>query len=219
MKQPTIAFQQTGECVPGRPRPIAYWDERRTNLLRAAREEVAESGVEGLTLERVARRAGVSKGSVQYAFGSKEQLLGELARDTLFGIFSDGVAARTATGSDLAGVVDGLSEGLAADEGRLIALLSMMATARRSESTRAALAGFYAEADPIIAAALRDGGVEVAEEAMEVLVRGLRGVVIGMFIHWVVHPQGRELPDVAAEVRFVLERLMGHGALEAAEAG
>lgn len=205
--------------MPGRPRPLAYWDERRASLLGAAREEVAESGVEGLTLDRIARRAGVSKGSVQYAFGSKEQLLGELARDTLFGIFSDGVAATATTGSaGLGAVVDGLSEGLAADETRLVALLSMMATARRSDATREALAGFYAEADPIIARALADGGVGVGSEDLAVLVRGLRGVVLGMFIHWVVHPQGRGLPDVAAEVRFVLERLMGQ-AVEAAEAG
>lgn len=175
--------------------------------------------MEGLTLDRIARRAGVSKGSVQYAFGSKEQLLGDLARDTLFGIYRDGVAAAPDAGAGALGrVIDGLSEGLAADETRLVALLSMMATTRRSEATREALAGFYAEADPIIARALVDGGLDVDEDVLAVLVRGLRGVVLGMFIHWVVHPQGRGLPDVAAEVRFVLERLMDD-ALERAEAG
>jgi AcrR family transcriptional regulator len=193
----------------GRPRPLEYWDERRHLLLGAARDEVAEVGVEGLTLERVARRAGVSKGSVQYAFGSKEQLLGELSRDTLFSIFSDGVAARVErAGAGIGEVLDGLSHGLGADEERLVALLSLMATARRSAATAEALAGFYGEADPLIADALRQGGLDLDDASLSVLVRGLRGVVLGMYVHWVVHPQGRGLPDVVREVRFVLDRLM-----------
>lgn len=193
----------------GKPRTLEFWDARRESLLRAAQVELATSGVEGLTLDRVARRAGVSKGAVQYAFGSKEQLLGELAHATLFAIFSDGLAAAMLSGDGgLEHVIDGLSRGLASDESRLLALVALMGTARRSEAARSALAGFYAQTDPRIGEALQQTGIDAEGAALETLVRGVRGVVLGMFIHWTVHPQGRGLDDVAAEARAVLARLL-----------
>ena len=193
----------------GKVRPLEFWDARREQVLAAARGELAEAGVEGLTLDRVARRAGVSKGAIQYAFGSKDQLLGELAHDTLFSIFRDGVAS--VEGDDrLANVIDALSRGLASDEGRLVALVALMGTVRRSEATREALARFYAETDPRIGDALRAAGVEAdGEEDFAALVRGTRGAILGMFVHWVAHPQGRSLDDVAGEVRVMLGRLLG----------
>jgi AcrR family transcriptional regulator len=194
----------------GKPRTLEFWDARREELLRAARAELAESGVEGLTLERVARRAGVSKGAVQYAFGSKDQLLGELAHDTLFSIYSDGIAAtREGEPIDLTDLVNALSRGLASDEGRLVALVSLMAMARRSEATRDALVNFYEQTDGRIAQALTDAGVTApGTDELAKVVRGTRGAVLGMFIHWVVHPQDRALTDVAEEVRGMLTRLL-----------
>jgi AcrR family transcriptional regulator len=192
--------------MPGKPRPLEFWDERRERLLAAARAELATGGVEGLTLDGVARRAGVSKGSVQYAFGSKDQLLADLARDTLFAIYRDGVADAADADAGFEAVIDGLSRGLAGDETRLVALLSLMATARRSNATRQALSDFYAGADPAIARALESAGIDGPADA---LVRGVRGLVIGMFVHWVVHPQGRTLEEVSTEIRAMLMRLLG----------
>lgn len=196
--------------MPGKPRPLEFWDSRREELLRAARTELAETGVEGLTLERVARRAGVSKGAVQYAFGSKDELLGQLARDTLFSIFSDGIAAaHTGERITLPEVIDALSRGLASDEGRLVALVAIFGTARRSAATQEALETFYLQTDSRIAQALLDAGVEPVDDShLARIVRGTRGAVLGMFVHWVVHPQGRSLDDVTLEVREMLGRLL-----------
>jgi AcrR family transcriptional regulator len=195
----------------GKPRTLEFWDARREELLRAAQAEIAESGVERLTLERVAKRAGVSKGAVQYAFGSKDQLLGELAHDNLYGIYSDGVA-NTPPGEgplDLVELIDALSRGLASDEDRLVTLVAIFGMARRSEATRDALSNFYLQTDAAIAKALLDAGIQVADdEALARLVRGTRGAVLGMFVHWVVHPQDRTLDDVAGEVHDMLTRLL-----------
>ncbi|MDN2566496.1 TetR/AcrR family transcriptional regulator [Aquibium sp. A9E412] len=54
----------------GRPRTID-----RERLLDAAEEIVTQSGAAALTIDAVARAAGVTKGGVQYAFGSKEALI------------------------------------------------------------------------------------------------------------------------------------------------
>jgi TetR/AcrR family fatty acid metabolism transcriptional regulator len=56
----------------------AHEAERRTALLRAAFREVAEKGFSEVTLDDIARRAGVSKGVTLYYFDSKEELFREL---------------------------------------------------------------------------------------------------------------------------------------------
>jgi AcrR family transcriptional regulator len=52
--------------------------ERRLALLKAAFREVAEKGFAEVTLDDIARRAGVSKGVTLYYFSSKEDLLRRL---------------------------------------------------------------------------------------------------------------------------------------------
>jgi TetR/AcrR family transcriptional repressor of nem operon len=52
--------------------------DRREELLLAAEQVIEETGVAGLTIDRVAGRAGVAKGTVYLYFDSKEQLVGAL---------------------------------------------------------------------------------------------------------------------------------------------
>src|SRR5215471_15120729 len=52
--------------------------ERRLALLKAAFREVAEKGFSEVTLDDIARRAGVSKGVTLYYFDSKEDLFREV---------------------------------------------------------------------------------------------------------------------------------------------
>ncbi len=51
-----------------------YEDQRREELIRATYLEVAEKGYSAVTLQDIARRAGVSKGSTLYYFATKEDL-------------------------------------------------------------------------------------------------------------------------------------------------
>lgn len=72
--------------------------ERRLALLKAAFREVAEKGFSEVTLDDIARRAGVSKGVTLYYFESKEDLFREL-----FGWLIDSIHARMreAVGSEV----------------------------------------------------------------------------------------------------------------------
>src|SRR5262245_46976376 len=63
--------------------------ERRLVLLKAAFREVAEKGFSDVTLDDIARRAGVSKGVTLYYFDSKEELFLEL-----FGWLIDSIQQR-----------------------------------------------------------------------------------------------------------------------------
>ena len=57
-------------------KPLAqgYEDQRRQELIRATYLEVAEKGYSAVTLQDIARRAGVSKGATLYYFATKEDL-------------------------------------------------------------------------------------------------------------------------------------------------
>lgn len=50
----------------------------RARILRAARQLLAEQGVDGLTMQAVASAAGVGKGTVFHRFGSRDGLTGAL---------------------------------------------------------------------------------------------------------------------------------------------
>ncbi|MFF3493261.1 TetR/AcrR family transcriptional regulator [Streptomyces sp. NPDC002795] len=58
-------------------------EERRRQLVAAARLVLARSGVAGSTLRAVATEAGVALGTVHYAFPSKEQLLRAVLEDVV----------------------------------------------------------------------------------------------------------------------------------------
>jgi AcrR family transcriptional regulator len=56
-------------------------DERRTQLVAAARAVLARDGVAGTTLRAVAAEAGVPLGTLHYVFPSKEQLITAVVED------------------------------------------------------------------------------------------------------------------------------------------
>jgi TetR/AcrR family fatty acid metabolism transcriptional regulator len=61
-----------------RAAPAQPASDRRLSLLKAAFREVGEKGFSDVTLDDIARRAGVSKGVTLYYFDSKEELFLEL---------------------------------------------------------------------------------------------------------------------------------------------
>ncbi|MBA4489384.1 TetR/AcrR family transcriptional regulator [Paracoccus sp. S1E-3] len=73
----------------GRPRSID-----RDKVLDAAESIVAAEGAAGLTFDAVARAAGITKGGVQYCFGTKDKLI-----DAMIDRWSDAFEA------DIAGLV------------------------------------------------------------------------------------------------------------------
>lgn len=55
--------------------------DRRTRILGAAKSMLVQHGLEGWSVERVAREAGCAKGLVHYHFTSRDQLLAAVAAD------------------------------------------------------------------------------------------------------------------------------------------
>jgi AcrR family transcriptional regulator len=59
----------------GHPRKAYNTKERYYAILQAAEKLFGEKGYQGVSIEEIARTAGVAKGLVNYHFGSKEKLL------------------------------------------------------------------------------------------------------------------------------------------------
>jgi len=75
--------------------------EKARRIIEAMRESVAEVGIAGSTFERVASKAGVSRGLLHYYFGTKERLLVDvIRRDTEIRVESLGSALRAAGSVD-----------------------------------------------------------------------------------------------------------------------
>src|SRR5256885_172449 len=87
---------------PARPRP--RWrrrkDARPEEIIRAALEVFADRGFAATKLEEVARRAGVTKGTIYLYFANKESLFKAIIRETIVPVIAQGEAlAQSFTGS------------------------------------------------------------------------------------------------------------------------
>ncbi len=190
--------------MPRPARSMEDWLETRDALLRAGMSVLAERGIEGLTIEAVANRARVSKGTVQYNLGSKEQLIADLARALLMTTYGAGVGRGELPGGR--GIAASLARGMVDDPPRLSALVSLISSAPRLGAAKAVLAAYYATLDEDIVPVLVEEGVP--EEDAVVLSRMIRALVLGANTHWLIDPRGRDLHEVADEVERCVEVLV-----------
>ncbi|MHB1468491.1 MAG: TetR/AcrR family transcriptional regulator [Solirubrobacteraceae bacterium] len=78
-----MSNEMEGSGGPGEPRPLRVDAERNLRrLFDVAREAFAEEGL-GVSVDEIARRAGVGKGTVFRRFETKEQLIAAVIRDRL----------------------------------------------------------------------------------------------------------------------------------------
>lgn len=89
-----IRMERKSTSALGRPRSID-----RNKVLDAAEAVVAETGAAGLTIDAVAKAAGITKGGVQYCFGTKEGLIKAML-DRWSESFDREVAARAGGSTD-----------------------------------------------------------------------------------------------------------------------
>jgi len=95
-----VADPVTRSKRPARPRWQRRKEARPEELVAAALEVFVERGFEATTLAEVARRAGVTKGTIYLYFENKEALFKAVVRETIVPVIAQGEAlARSFTGS------------------------------------------------------------------------------------------------------------------------
>jgi AcrR family transcriptional regulator len=94
------ASKRSKPSRPAKPRWRRRKDARPDEILRAALEVFADRGFAVTKLEDVARRAGVTKGTIYLYFENKDALFKELIRQTIVPVIAKGEAiAQAFTGS------------------------------------------------------------------------------------------------------------------------
>src|SRR5262252_6060050 len=135
--------------------------ERRKALLKAAFREVAEKGFSEVTLDDIAKRAGVSKGVTLYYFDSKDDLYRELFLwliDSIHGRMRDAVAAEADPVAKVRALVALIFPSPSKNRAFFRAFVDFCGLAARREAFREVNERFYAGCREI------DGGI--AEEGM-----------------------------------------------------
>ncbi|QKV95465.1 TetR/AcrR family transcriptional regulator [Streptomyces sp. NA02950] len=193
----------------------------RQKLFEAAVTLIAEQGFSSTTVDEIAERAGVAKGTVYYNFASKTVLFEELLRHgvellaTSLQLASDENAERG--GSH----VDGLDAMVRAGLGfisRYPALTQLYVAElwRTNRAWQSTLMMVRQRAIAVIEAELRDGVAtgELSEDLdIPLTASALFGMVLVAALDWQSYQPERSLDDVHAALSLLLQGRVGGGAM------
>jgi AcrR family transcriptional regulator len=163
--------------------------ERRIALLRAAFREVGEKGFSEVTLDDIARRAGVSKGVTLYYFESKEDLFLELFRwliDSIHARMRDAVRSVDDPQGKVRALIGVIFPSATRNRAFFRAFVDFCGIAARRESFREVNERFYAgcvEIDGGIVEAGMRRGVFPLRDAREAA-SAMRAIFDGLMMQW-----------------------------------
>ena len=185
----------------------------RERVFTAAVELIAEQGYAGTTVEEIAVRAGVAKGTVFYNFGSKEKLFEELlqaAAGRLLAGFGAAIDGRHGFAALEALVRDELERAAAHPALAQVLLAELYRTGRPWQAT---LTRLRADVAQVVEGVIRDaqalGEMDVRVDA-GFAAGALLGAIVVVALDWLTYAPERGIDEVhAALVRMVRGRLGG----------
>jgi AcrR family transcriptional regulator len=176
-----LSVEVTAE--PGRQRPGRPSTGARERILAAGYETLLADGYAGLTMARVAVRAGESKALISYHFGSKQGLVAAAARQV-----GDEITAEVLAGVGEPASVEAVVEGTAAGVRRILdrdvrvarAYFDLNAVSVVEEDVRAILREVKDRWREIVADLLRSVGVDGRRirPAVVLIMAGLEGLTL-----------------------------------------
>lgn len=163
--------------------------ERRRALLKSAFREVAEKGFSEVTLDDIARRAGVSKGVTLYYFDSKDELFRELFSwliDSIHARMREAVAAEEDPVAKVRALVALIFPSPSKNRAFFRAFVDFSGLAARREAFRVVNARFYAGCREIDGGIVEEGmrrGVFIVRNAKEAG-STMRAIFDGLMMQW-----------------------------------
>jgi AcrR family transcriptional regulator len=152
--------RDSGESATASPEPSRRLaTDKGRRIVEAMRDSVTEVGIAGSTFERVAAKAGVSRGLLHYYFGTKERLLGEvIRRDTVYRIDTLGAELRAARSVEevIAAFYATFERTVADERGYVYMVFELFVAGRSSPELTRELGQLYGRARQAFAEILRD---------------------------------------------------------------
>ncbi|MDR7555858.1 MAG: TetR/AcrR family transcriptional regulator [Armatimonadota bacterium] len=166
---------------------------RHAHLLRHTYRVLVEQGLRRLSLQRVADRAGVSKGILLYYFGTKENLVLATMRWVLARVarrIHTAVHRAPTAEAKVAAMVDAIFVDPRANRDFYLVFLDLLGAAARHDRFDELSATFRGIVDAayahIIEEGLREGVFQVPDVAAAASV--VRAIVDGLFLQWLQEP-------------------------------
>jgi TetR/AcrR family transcriptional regulator, transcriptional repressor of bet genes len=197
--------------------PTARGEAMRARLVEATIASIAEDGLAGASIEKITRRAGVSRGLVRHYFGAKSNLLAEafqkLARDfrEMLGMDqldppADNRAAELRLRSNILPMFDRLSP----TPDRQYAWFGFWALARSDSQIQELNHALYEEIVEYLGGQVADiaarRGVQVDAGAAG---RGLAAMIEGAWVHTIIGVKGMTVPEAQRLSLDYIARLLG----------
>lgn len=191
----------------------------RQKLYEAAVTLIAEQGFSATTVDEIAERAGVAKGTVYYNFASKSVLFEELLRHgvgLLTGSLRAAVERTDARGGSRVDALDALIRaGLVfIDRHPAFTRLYVAELWRTNRAWQSTLVVVRREAVEVVEDVLRDGiaSGELSEEIdTPLMAAALVGMVLVAALDWLAFQPQRSLDDVHTALSLLLQGRVGSG--------
>ncbi|PYI66015.1 TetR/AcrR family transcriptional regulator [Arthrobacter livingstonensis] len=186
-------------------------------ILAAALELGALHGISGTTMDEVAERAGVAKGSVYYNFASKDGLFGELLTSGVSSLSRTLREARlSATGfASIEAMVAGMLTLIA--DNRALAKLMAAEIFRTDRAWQETMVSLRREALSEIEAALAPLVPRDTSESTRLLMAGgIFGAVLMGGLEWLLFSPGTPAAEVSAALLFTFSGKLDAGSPSAA---
>lgn len=186
--------------------------DRREELLAAAEGVIEDTGVPGLTIDRVAARAGVAKGTVYLYFASKEQLVGALKARCLEQMTGMVVAALADLESgDWWGTADAVVEAVVDFDLSHRWVIAVMATESGDEESKAVYGEATQQMIGLLEAALRQGAAEGVFEVddPETTARLLYFALEGTLHHTILYEPEVDRERLVTAAQTLIHRALG----------
>ncbi len=177
--------------------PLAALEEelspKRERLLRCTYQVLAEGGLRQLSLQRVADRAGVSKGILLYYFGTKENLVLATLRWVLARvarrIFSAVRRARSAE-EKIRATIDAIFVDPKANRDFYLVYTDLLSSAARQHRFQELSSTFRGIVDAVYGQIIAEGVGEGAFRVRDVQEAAavMRALVDGLFLQWLQEP-------------------------------
>lgn len=181
----------------------------RELILAAAVRTAAEKGITGASMDEIAERAGVAKGSLYYNFPSKDAIFGQVVRD---GFDRLDAALRTARGdakglSAMRAVTVATLEVLSdsPDRAKIVAAEIFRTDRPWADVVAPVRAGVVVHYREVLQEYAADRG-EATDAITDVAGAAFLGAIAGAGLEWLLFHKERPLPEVADQVLALMPR-------------
>jgi TetR/AcrR family transcriptional regulator, transcriptional repressor of bet genes len=183
-------------------------DERKPQIIDAAKRAIARHGIEGATQERIAEEAGMSRPHIRHYLGNRDEVLDAVWEATMRRYVEgmDRVAAEAATPDGVRSALETFLESSFVYEEDDIVVHSFVGEARRDERVRERTVATYDRVERTVRDLIRRLDPTRSDAEVESLAHGLNALTMGAMMLDLLRPDEPRADRLIDLARALVER-------------